>query len=108
MTRHSTGYGAYIIEPMPSQPQLALCHGFFVKHDMRGRGLAHTLKADQGAQLQADGYDYAICTVDVANLAQQRVVEAAGWKRLAEFKSAKTGGQTLIYGWATLDSAEAK
>jgi len=108
MTRHSTGYGAYIIEPMPSQPQMALCHGFFVKHDMRGAGRGHELKAAQNAQLDADGYDYAICTVDKSNEFQQRVLQKAGWERLAAFPNTKTGGTTLIYGWATLESAEAK
>ncbi len=98
MTRHSAGYGAYIIEPMPSQAQLALCHGFYVQHDMRGRGLAHTLKAYQGGQLEADGYDYAICTVDGSNEAQRKVLQAAGWQKLAEFANSKTGGVTMIYG----------
>lgn len=98
MTRHSTGYGAFHIEPMPSQPQLALCHGFFVQNDRRGGGRGHELKAVQNAQLDTDGYDYAICTVDKSNEAQQRVLQKAGWERLASFPNSKTGGTTLIYG----------
>jgi hypothetical protein len=30
MTRHSTGYGAYAITPLPGQPQVAVCHDFML------------------------------------------------------------------------------
>lgn len=32
MTRYANNAGAFHIEPAPSQPQLAHCHGFFVRH----------------------------------------------------------------------------
>lgn len=33
--RFATQYGAYEIESVPSQPQVAICHGFFVHHEIR-------------------------------------------------------------------------
>lgn len=59
MTRHATPYGAFHIEPVPSQPQIAICHGLFVSEGMRGQGLGHMLKATQETQLKRDLYDYA-------------------------------------------------
>ena len=35
--RFSTPAGAYEIDSIPSQPQVAHCHAFFVPKDLRGR-----------------------------------------------------------------------
>ena len=99
MTRYSTGYGCYEITPTPGQPQVAHCHGFFVRYDRRGQGLAHQLKADQNRQLKCEGYDFATCTVDGENHNQQKVLKKAGWHKISEFQNSKTGGVTLIYGY---------
>jgi RimJ/RimL family protein N-acetyltransferase len=99
MSRYATPFGSYHIEPMTSQPNVALCHGFFIHHTMRGRRLAHALKAHQNAQLRSEGYNYAVCTCDGANVAQHAVLAAAGWVKTGEFTSSKTGGLVLVYGW---------
>lgn len=39
--RFSTPHGSYEIQSMPSQPQLAICHGFFVPVHLRCKGLAN-------------------------------------------------------------------
>ena len=86
MTRHATDYGAYEVTPLPGQPQVAVCHG------------CHMLKAHQGATLRAQLHDFAICTVASGNAAQQRVLEAAGWKKLAEFENTRSGETTELWG----------
>ncbi len=98
MTRYSYPEGCFHIEPTPSQPQIAHCHGFFIKHDQRGKGLAHGLKLKQMASLRELGYDYATCTVAVDNLAQQTVLQQAGWTQLADFNNSKTGSVTELWG----------
>ena len=70
--RFSTPAGAYEIESVPSQPQMAHCHGFFVSTDHRGNGCAHDLKDNQNRMLAALGYDFATCTVCGSNTAQKR------------------------------------
>lgn len=98
MTRFANNVGAFHVEPAPSQPQLAHCHGFFVRHDVRRRGHGQTLKAQQ-MQIIADlGYDFAICTVDSENQAQLSILDQAGWKKLADFHNSKTGGTTELWG----------
>jgi GNAT superfamily N-acetyltransferase len=101
MSRVSTPYGAFEIESLPSQPQIGVCHAFFVRHDMRGRGLAHNLKSHQEQALINWNYDYGLCTCDGGNAVQQRVLESAGWKRLDTFVNSKTGGATQLWGKPT-------
>lgn len=97
--RYASAAGAFEIDSVPSQPQVAHCHGFFVYQHLRGLGLAHALKADQNRMLVALGYDFATCTVCAGNAAQKRVLERAGWKKLSEFDSRKTGESVEIWGW---------
>ena len=62
MTRYATEYGAFCIEQIPNQPQVAHCHSFHIKDAYRGRGLAKQLKLFQCHVLQTMSYDYATCT----------------------------------------------
>lgn len=103
MSRYGYPPGAYNIEPMPSQPQLALCHGFFVQEGKRGQGLAHLLKGYQNAELEIQQYDYAICTVSQFNTAQQKVLAAAGWVKLTSFRNRRQAENTEIWGYTVID-----
>jgi len=104
--RFATPVGAYEIDSVPSQPQVAHCHGFFVPIGMRGKGLAHDLKTNQNLVLASLGYDYATCTVCGSNAAQKRVLTRAGWLRLASFVSSKTGEQVELWGWKVANIGE--
>ena len=97
--RFSTHAGAYEIESVPSQPQMAHCHGFFVPTHLRGQGNAHALKENQNRMLAALGYDFAICTVCGSNTAQKKVLSRAGWEMLTAFDSSKTGEEVELWGW---------
>lgn len=98
MTRIATEYGAYEITPLPGQPQIAVCHGFMVPQDMRGRGYGHKLKEHQGETLRAQLHDFAICTVAAENTAQQRVLAESGWKKLTEFQNTRSSEITELWG----------
>ncbi|EXI76539.1 MAG TPA: N-acetyltransferase [Candidatus Accumulibacter phosphatis] len=97
--RFATPVGAYEIDSVPSQPQVAHCHGFFVHNDRRGRGLAHDLKTHQNLMLSRLGYDFATCTVCRSNDRQKKVLARAGWRSLASFVSSKTGEQVELWGY---------
>lgn len=97
--RYSYPEGVFHIDPMPGQPQVAHCHGFFVMPDWRGTGKAHLLKNRQKYALRTANYDYAVCTVDGKNEAQKRVLTKAGWMPLADFTNSKTEALTEIWGW---------
>ena len=58
MTRYCTQYGAYEIDSVPGQPQLAHCHGFFVAPEHRGTGLGaswHEGRQKWQAQIYING-----------------------------------------------------
>ena len=97
--RFATHVGAYEIDSVPSQPQVAHCHAFFVPIGMRGKGLAHDLKTNQNMVLSALGYDFATCTVCGNNAAQKRVLTKAGWSMIASFVSSKNGDPVELWGW---------
>ena len=47
MTRYAVGPAAFEIDSLPSQCQVAICHGFFVAPASRGKGVAHQAKKAQ-------------------------------------------------------------
>ncbi|WP_288073977.1 GNAT family N-acetyltransferase [Pseudomonas sp.] len=99
MTRFATHYGAYEIDSVPGQPQIAHCHSLFVKREHRGRGHGTALKAHQMNTLRELGYDYATCTTDGSNERQRAVLERAGWSLLQNIPNGRTGGITQLWGW---------
>lgn len=99
MTRYSTPHGAYEIDSMPGQAQIAHCHSLFVKREHRGKGLGHAIKAHQMNALRELGYNYATCTIDASNERQRAVLERAGWQLLSNIPNARTGTITQLWGW---------
>ena len=97
--RFATHVGAYEIDSVPSQPQVAHCHSFFVHVHKRGQGFGGLLKREQCRVLAEQGFDFATCTTAGDNVRQHRVLEAAGWQRLSEFSNNHSGGTTVLWGW---------
>ena len=52
MSRFSTPYGCYEIDSLPSQVGVAICHGFEVFPEYRGKGYGKKLKAHQMEMLK--------------------------------------------------------
>ena len=52
MTRYAYGPAAFEIDSLPSQCQVAICHGFFVAPASRGKGVAHQAKKAQAEILK--------------------------------------------------------
>lgn len=99
MTRYATEHGAYEIDSVPGQSQIAHCHSLYVKREHRGKGHGHSLKAHQMNTLRELGYDYATCTTDSGNDRQRAILEQAGWQLLGNITNTKTGGITQLWGW---------
>ncbi|WP_306602512.1 hypothetical protein [Azonexus sp.] len=98
-TRYASEFGAFEISPIPGQPQLAHCHGFFIVPAGRGKGLGTQQKLEQMRLLDESLYDYATCTVDAENAAQKRVLTKTGWTFLVAFDNRRTGKKTELWGW---------
>lgn len=104
MSRYTFPYGAFNIEPMPGQPQIALCHSFFVPAHLRGQGNGNRLKAAQNRLLIDNHYDLVICTVAHDNVRQRAVLKAAGWVMVTGFENSRLGGVTTVYQFNVSDA----
>lgn len=89
--------GAFEIDSLPSQCQVAICHGFYVNPQKRGLGLSHTLKNTQAQTLRDLDYDYAICTVLSSNIAQKRVLFSSGWRKIGQFFSKRQNEKVELW-----------
>lgn len=97
MTRHATEFGAFQIDQMPGNPQIAICSGFFIFPKYRGMGYGHKLKAYQMEILKSAGYSLAICSVRSDNAPQLRVQARAQWDEMREFFNDQTGAMTKVF-----------
>ena len=100
MTRYAFPEGVFHIDPMPGQPQIAHCHGFYVFAHMRGKGNGHALKRRQMALLREGKYDFATCTVANNNAAQRSILSQAGWHGMISFRNSNTDEATELWGKA--------
>lgn len=99
MARFSNIYGAFEIDSLPGQSQVAVCHSFVVPEENRGKGHGHNLKAYQDAEIGIQYYDFAICTVAATNVRQKRILTVAGWQRLAGFYNRRACETTELWGF---------
>lgn len=86
------------IDPLPGSSQVAVFHSAFVRPDYRKTGVGFTAHNERLCRAIIEAYDYGLCTVDLSNEAQIKILEDSGWKRLDTFKSQKTGHVVALYG----------
>lgn len=98
MARYSNAFGAFEIDSLPGQSQVAVCHSFVVPEDRRGKGHGHQLKSLQEIELDIQHYDMAICTVAAGNTRQKRVLTKAGWQCLTSFRNRRSSETTELWG----------
>lgn len=98
MSRHIDEHGAFELTTLPGQPQVAICHSFFITEEHRGRGKGKALKEAQRVTLRRLHYDYGVCTVSANNAAQKRILMAAGWQKLTEFHNRRLCETTELWG----------
>ncbi|MGB4065379.1 MAG: GNAT family N-acetyltransferase [Azonexus sp.] len=95
--RYATPYGAFHVDPMPGNPQVAICSGFFVFPKHRSKGNGHRLKAYQENVLFEQGYSLALCTVRADNAPQLAVLAKAQWDEGRTFFNEQTSALTTVF-----------
>lgn len=95
--RYATNIGVFEIDSLPSQVQVAVCHGFFVFEHQRGKGLATELHKQQISKLIELGYDFAMSTVAADNIKQISAIKKAGWKKSDEFYNGRICTNSLLF-----------
>lgn len=86
------------IENLPGTTQVGVSYGMFVFPWDRRMGWGTKEHPERLRQFQKLGYDYVLCTVNLGNEAQVKILERFGWKRLDWFRSAKTEHAVAVYG----------
>jgi L-amino acid N-acyltransferase YncA len=84
------------IDSLPGCSQVAVFHSVFNPTErQKGRGkIAHQARLDKARYL---GYNLAVCTVDLNNVAQLKILESFGWKQAEIFCSSKTGHRVGLF-----------
>ncbi len=85
------------ISTLPGCSQVCVFHSVFVKPEERNKGLgiyAHGKRLDEAREL---GYQLAICTVVVGNIAQEKILLHYGWRASNEYDSNKTGNIVQLW-----------
>lgn len=84
-------HGSGEMDSLPGCHQVAVIHSAFVEVDKRNKGHGKTYNDERLECCKNFKYDIAICTVDLANKAQLKVLKYNGWILLTKFKNRKTG-----------------
>lgn len=88
------------VDSLPGCSQVAVSHAVYVPMELRGKGLGKQANDSRLQFLKEHlGYDYTLCTVDMANEAQIKILIGNGWRFLDNFRSSKTGHLVGIYGY---------
>lgn len=95
--RFSNSFGAFEIDSLPGQSQIAVCHGFVVPENMRGQGHGHRLKTLQEIEIDIRHYDLALCTVSSNNARQKAILTKAGWQHLTGFRNRRSSETTELW-----------
>lgn len=85
MPKFETDRSVRTITNLPGNINLAVSHGMYMKPEFRGKGFAHEEQQQSLDFMRSYGYKYALCTVAGDNEAQIKVLNKAGWVKLASF-----------------------
>lgn len=80
------------VDALPGCGQIAVIHNSFVHPLYRKMGYGGEAHAMRLYDIKHEMlFDAAVCTVDMSNTPQIRIMEKFGWNKAAEFTSRKTG-----------------
>jgi predicted acetyltransferase len=96
--RYNTEMSVYELDDLPGCKQVGVSNGMFILPQYRGMGFADTEHKSRLDHMKMLGYDYALCTVNSANMQELQILNKNGWKLLSGFVSKNTGHHVYIYG----------
>ena len=96
--RYGNEWGAYEITALPGSPRVAVSHGTFVYPKHRGKGFGKAEHVKRLEKIKELGYDYVICTVDLNNYREIKILSDNQWKKCDEFTSSSSGHKVGIFG----------
>jgi len=87
------------IDSLPGCSQIGVSHSVFCPPELRNEHRATEANKRRLTFMKVDyGYDYALCTVDLENRHQIKILASNGWRQLSSFISTKTGHSVGLFG----------
>lgn len=77
--------------------QVCISHSVFLPKAQRGKGKGFAAHGSRLNYIRELGYDLVICTVDMSNHVQVKILELYGWTKASEFMSSKTDHMVGLY-----------
>ena len=86
------------VTSLPGCSQIAVIHAANVLPSARGEGIGQEAHNQRLERLRDEFlYDVAVCTVDCANVAQNKIMKRAGWVVVKTFTSRRTGHEVALW-----------
>lgn len=97
--RHLTrdGKQVYETESLPGCNQIMVSFSVFTLPEHRGKGMGINHMMERLRHYKKLEYDVVICTVNVDNSVQRRILKQTGWEPAFVFNSTRTGN--MIHLW---------
>lgn len=96
-TVDSSGFIFGELDSLPGCTAVCVSHAVFgAKH--RPKGLGSSAHKERIRLMRSLGYEYALCTVNMANEVQRHILDSNGWKQLDTFENDKTGNYVGLFG----------
>jgi hypothetical protein len=83
------------LSTMPGCDSIAISHGVFRQHGEEGFGTAAAF--ERLMQIKELGYSATLCTVNLANLKELKILENTGWQQIANFTNPKTNHDVGLF-----------
>lgn len=85
------------IDNLPGCSQIAVLHSVFIPAHLRGVGKGKIAHAERLVEADHLGYDACLCTVNLNNTAQLKILNDAGWLQVFDFISSKTDNHVGVF-----------
>lgn len=95
--RYGNENGSYSIVELPGCAQIAVSVHSFVYPQRRGKGNGKLEHARRLKVIKRLGYDVVLCTVNLGNSREVKILNGAGWTMLTSFKSSSSQNEVGIF-----------
>lgn len=85
------------ISTLPGCSQVCVFHSVFIPVQHREKRLGTYAHGERLKEARKLGYQLAVCTIVVGNLAQEKILLHYGWKASNEYNSNKTGNIVQLW-----------
>ena len=81
------GVGNAYIDQLPGDESgIAIMSGVYIPPDQRGDGIGSKQHEERLQWLKENGFEAVLCTVNIGNKPQLKILKKNGWEKIADFQ----------------------